>query len=59
MCIRDRYNPIKDGKNYGEALSKELLPELKKQYNISNGRIGTMGASMGGLISLYFGWEFY
>ena len=51
------YNPIKDGKNYGEALSKELLPELKKQYNISNGRIGTMGASMGGLISLYLGWE--
>ena len=51
------YNPIKNGKNYGEALSKELLPELKKQYNISNGRIGTMGASMGGLISLYLGWE--
>jgi len=51
------YNPIKDGKDYGEALSKELLPELKKQYNISNGRIGTMGASMGGLISLYLGWE--
>ena len=51
------YNPIKDGKNYGEALSKELLPELKKQYNISNGRIGTIGASMGGLISLYLGWE--
>ena len=51
------YNPIKDGKNYGEALSKELLPELKKEYNISNGRIGTIGASMGGLISLYLGWE--
>ena len=51
------YNPIKNGKNYGEALSKELLPELKKEYNISNGRIGTIGASMGGLISLYLGWE--
>ena len=25
------YNPIKNGKNYGEALSKELLPELKKE----------------------------
>jgi len=51
------YNPMEDGKNYGNALSKELLPELKKQYNISNERIGTMGASMGGLISLYLGWE--
>ena len=51
------YNPIIDGKNYGESLVNELLPELKKQYNISNTRIGTMGASMGGLISLYLGWE--
>ena len=51
------YNPIKDGKNYGKALSTELLPELIKRYNILDERVGTMGASMGGLISLYLGWE--
>ena len=41
------YNPIKDGKNYGKALSTELLPELIKRYNILDERVGTMGASMG------------
>ena len=51
------YNPMLNGRIYGESLIKELLPELKKQYKISNKRIATMGASMGGLISLYLGWE--
>ena len=51
------YNPFLSGKSYGVALTKELLPELRKQYNISNQGIGSMGASMGGLISLYLGWE--
>lgn len=51
------YVPMKRGVSYGEALTRELLPELLKQYRISPGRIATMGASAGGLIALYLGWE--
>jgi len=51
------YVPMKRGESYGEALTRELLPELLKLYRISSDRIATMGASAGGLISFYLGWE--
>ena len=53
------YNPMLGGRRYGEALTQELLPAILKQYRVSNSsnKTGTMGASMGGLISLYLGWE--
>jgi len=53
------YNPLEHGEKYGKYLTQELIPALKSQYRITDDRkrIGTMGASMGGLISFYLGWE--
>lgn len=51
------YVPMRNGKSYGKALTQELLPELLKQYRISGDKIATLGASAGGLISMYLGWE--
>jgi len=55
----EEYNPLEIGKKYGRCLTQELLPAVRSQYRITRDRkrIGTMGASMGGLISLYLGWE--
>ena len=51
------YVPTRNGSMYGEALVSELIPEIKKTYRIKSKDIGTLGASAGGLISLYLGWE--
>ena len=51
------YVPTRNGFKYGEALVNELIPEIKKTYRINSKDIGTLGASAGGLISLYLGWE--
>ena len=53
------YNPLEDGKRYGQYLVGELLPEISKQYRIKTDydNRASMGASMGGLISMYLGWE--
>ena len=51
------YVPTKNGSKYGETLIKELIPEIKKNYRINLNDIGTLGASAGGLISLYLGWK--
>ncbi len=52
------YVPTRNGINYAKALTDELLPAIKKLYRIKTNDIGTLGASAGGLISLYLGWEF-
>ncbi len=52
------YVPTRNGINYAKALTEELLPAIKKLYRIKTNDIGTLGASAGGLISLYLGWEF-
>ncbi|MAV81679.1 MAG: hypothetical protein CMD12_06905 [Flavobacteriales bacterium] len=52
------YVPTRNGINYAKALTEELIPAIKKQYRIKTNDIGTLGASAGGLISLYLGWEF-
>ena len=51
------YSPHLGGANYGKALASELIPILKTKYSINDNKIGTMGASYGGLISLFLGWE--
>ena len=52
------YVPTRNGINYAKALTDELIPAIKKLYRIKTNDIGTLGASAGGLISLYLGWEF-
>ena len=52
------YVPTRNGINYAKALTEELIPAIKKLYRIKTNDIGTLGASAGGLISLYLGWEF-
>ena len=52
------YVPTRNGYNYAKALTDELIPHIKKLYRINTNDIGTLGASAGGLISLYLGWEF-
>ena len=52
------YVPTRNGINYAKALTDELIPAIKKLYRIKINDIGTLGASAGGLISLYLGWEF-
>ena len=52
------YVPTRNGYNYAKALTDELIPAIKKLYRIKTNDIGTLGASAGGLISLYLGWEF-
>ena len=54
----DEYDPHLRGVDYGKALIRELIPELDKRYSFDKNRICTMGASYGGLISLFLGWEF-
>ena len=52
------YVPTRNGYDYAKALTDELIPHIKKSYRINTNDIGTLGASAGGLISLYLGWEF-
>ena len=52
------YVPTRNGINYAKALTDELIPAIKKLYRTKTNDIGTLGASAGGLISLYLGWEF-
>ena len=52
------YVPTRNGINYAKALTDELIPAIKKLYRVKTNDIGTLGASAGGLISLYLGWEF-
>ena len=52
------YVPTRNGYDYAKALTDELIPHIKKLYRINTNDIGTLGASAGGLISLYLGWEF-
>jgi predicted alpha/beta superfamily hydrolase len=61
------YTPVKDteygggeGKKYLDFLTQELMPELHKTFRIKKGpkNTGVMGSSLGGLISLYAGFEY-
>lgn len=61
------YTPVKDpeygggqGKLYLDFLTKELIPSLHKKFRIKRGpqNTGIMGSSLGGLISLYAGFEY-
>jgi predicted alpha/beta superfamily hydrolase len=49
-----------DGRNYGRLLVEELKPWIDRSFQtlVGAGDTGLGGSSLGGLISLYLGWEY-
>ena len=45
-------------KGYEEFIVKELVPELKRRYRVTPGRVGVDGVSMGGARAMYYGFKY-
>lgn len=54
------YDPAHSGRNYARFVIEELKPEMDRQFRTLPDRTHTAvaGASMGGLVSLYFAWVY-